>query len=236
LLKPIRLDFDKFIIVHFIVPFLLFAVVFAVLEFFRADLWITRHFYNASLHQWPYKEHWLVENVLHSGGRYLTYLLAAAAMLSWLISFRSNSALYPYRRPLLFLLVSGISGPLIIGLLKSHTHVDCPWSLALFGGDKPYIRLFDYMGNHLKAGHCFPAAHAGSGFTFLSLYFFLLLVKPDYKSYGLYFGLTLGTVYGVAQQMRGAHFLSHDLFSLAVCWFFSFILFMLFFRRQLQWT
>jgi membrane-associated PAP2 superfamily phosphatase len=232
----IRLDFDKFFVVHFIIPFLLFAVVFAALEFFRVDLWITGHFYNASLHQWPYKENWLIEDVLHIGGRNLTYLLATVIMLCWLISFRPDSILYPYRRPLLFLLISGISGPLVIALLKSYTHVDCPWSLALFDGDKPYIRLFDYAGSQLKAGHCFPAAHAGSGFTFLSLYFFLLLVKPDYKSYGLYFGLTLGTLYGIAQQVRGAHFLSHDVFALAVCWFSSLVLFMLFFRRQLQWT
>lgn len=232
----IRLDFDKFVIVHFTLPFLFFAVVFIALEFFRVDLWITGHFYNASLHQWPYRESWLLENVLHVGGRYLTYLLAAAAVLCWLISFRSNSALSPYCRHLFFLLISGISGPLIIVLLKNHAHVDCPWNLALFGGDKPYIRLLDYASSQLKAGHCFPAAHAGSGFAFLSLYFFLLLVKPDYKFYGLYFGLTLGIVYGIAQQMRGAHFLSHDIFSLAVSWFSSLVLFLLFFRKQLQWA
>ncbi|MCL7421426.1 MAG: hypothetical protein M8364_11040 [Methylobacter sp.] len=62
-----------------------------------------------------------------------------------------------------------------------------------------------------------------------------MLVKPDYKFYGLCFGLGLGMVYGIAQQMRGAHFLTHDLFALAVCWFSSFVLFMLFFRKQLQW-
>lgn len=236
MLEPIKLDFDKFIIVHFIRPFLLFVVVFGALEFFRVDLWITGHFYNASLHQWPYKENWLAENLLHMGGRYFTYLLAAAAVLCWLTSLRSSSVFYPYRRPLLFLLISSISGPLIIVLLKNSTHIYCPWSLALFGGDKPYVRLFDYASNHLKTGHCFPAAHAGSGFTFLSLYFFLFLVKQDYKFYGLYFGLALGIIYGVAQQMRGAHFLSHDVFSLAVCWFSSLVLFMLFFRKQLQWV
>jgi len=32
------------------------------------------------------------------------------------------------------------------------------------------------------------------------------------------FGLLAGTVFGLAQQLRGAHFISHDVASLAVCW------------------
>ncbi|WP_051961867.1 phosphatase PAP2 family protein [Methylobacter sp. BBA5.1] len=235
MLEPTKLNFDKFVLVHFIIPLLLFVLVLAVLEYFHVDLWVAGHFYNAGLHQWPHKESWLTENVLHVGGRYFTYLLAVAVALCWLISLRADSAFFRYRRHLLFLLISGISGPLIIVLLKNHTHIYCPWSLELFGGDKPYVRLFDYAGGNLEVGHCFPAAHAGAGFTFLNLYFFLLLVKPDYKFYGLCFGLVLGMVYGIAQQMRGAHFLTHDLFALAVCWFSSFVLFMLFFRKQLQW-
>ena len=31
-------------------------------------------------------------------------------------------------------------------------------------------------------------------------------------------GLAAGAVFGLAQQLRGAHFLSHDIASLAVCW------------------
>jgi membrane-associated PAP2 superfamily phosphatase len=100
--------------------------------------------------------------------------------------------------------------------------------LALFGGDKSYARLFDDVLSNLKMGHCFPAAHAGSGFTFISLYFSLLVVKPAYKLYGLYFGLALGLVFGAA------HFFIHDVFALAVCWFSSLMLFILFFRKQFK--
>jgi membrane-associated PAP2 superfamily phosphatase len=51
-----------------------------------------------------------------------------------------------------------------------------------------------------------------------------MAVKPEYKLYGLYFGLVLGIMFGASQQVRGAHFLSHDVFSLAVCWFSSLML------------
>jgi membrane-associated PAP2 superfamily phosphatase len=232
----IRLEFDKFIKFHFAIPFLLFLILFSGLEFARLDLWISQHFYNAELHQWPYKDNWLIETVIHSGGRYFIYISAASLLLCLLASFRSNSALHHYRRHLVFLLVAGISGPIIIALLKSHTHIYCPWYLTLFGGDKPYVRLFDYATSNLPVGHCFPAAHSGSGFTFISLYFFFFMVKSEYKWYGLYFGLVLGSVYGIGQQMRGAHFLSHDVFSLAVCWFSSLFLFIVFFRKRLKWA
>ncbi len=43
----------------------------------------------------------------------------------------------------------------------------------------------------------------------LSLLFALLILG---------IGLLAGTVFGVAQQLRGAHFLSHDVASLIVCW------------------
>lgn len=230
----IKLEFDQFIKFHFAIPLMLFLILFSGLEFTQLDLWITRHFYDAELHQWIYKESLLAETILHVGGQYFTYISAAGMVICLLASVRSNSAFHHYRCELVYLLVASISGPIIIALLKSSTHIYCPWSLTLFGGDKPYVRLFDYVTDNLKIGHCFPAAHAGSGFTFISLYFFLMLVKPEYKSYGLYFGLALGIVYGASQQVRGAHFFSHDVFSLAVCWFSSLMIFILFFRKQLK--
>lgn len=236
MLTEIKVDIDQFIVIHFVLPFLVFLLLFAGLEFIQLDLWISRHFYNTALNNWPYKEHWLTEKVLHSGGQYFTILITAVLFFSLLISFLPNFGLYWYRRHLSFLFLASICGPIIIILLKSSTHIYCPWSLSLFGGDKPYVRLFDYASKSLKVGYCFPGAHAGTGFAFVSIYFFLFAVKQEYKVYGLVFGLILGGAFGVAQEMRGAHFLSHDVFSLAVCWFSSLVLFILFFRKQLQWV
>lgn len=232
----IKLEFDQFIKFHFVIPLLSFLVLFSGLKSTRLELWISRHFYNAELHQWTYKDSRLTETILHTGGRYFIYISAAAMVISVLASLRSNSTFHRYRRELIFLLIAGISGPASITLLKSNSHIYCPWSLALFGGDKPYVPFFDDVSSNLEIGHCFPAAHAGSGFTFISLYFFLMIVKPEYKFYGLYFGLALGDLYGTSQQVRRAHFLSHDLFSPALCWFSSLVLFILFFRKQLKWV
>jgi membrane-associated PAP2 superfamily phosphatase len=231
----IKLGFDQFIKSHFAMP-LMCLILFSGLEFTRLDLWISRHFYDPELHQWIYKESLLAETILHTGGQYIVYLSAAVMLICLSASLRSNSAFHRYRRELIFLLVASISGPIIIALLKSSTHIYCPWDLTLFGGNKPYVRLFDDAPSDLKIGHCFPAAHAGSGFAFISLYFFLMAVKPEYKLYGLYLGLVLGFVFGATQQARGAHFFTHDVFALAVCWFSSLLLFILFFRKQLKWV
>jgi membrane-associated PAP2 superfamily phosphatase len=84
----------------------------------------------------------------------------------------------------------------------------------------------------MPIGHCFPSGHSGLGFTFVSLYFFFLLVKPERKYYGLSVGLIVGLIFGLAQEIRGAHFFSHDVFSLAICWFSSVLMFLVFFRKR----
>jgi len=66
------------------------------------------------------------------------------------------------------------------------------------------------------------------------VYFFFLMVKPEYKYYGLSAGLLAGFIFGINQEIRGAHFFSHDVFSLAICWFSSLLLFMVFFRKQFK--
>ena len=233
--QQIPLDFEHFIKTHFAIPFTVFMVIFVGLEFTTLDIQISEHFFNLPLHQWPLKENWLTETVIHKGGQTFSKIMGGLVLLILLISLSTKSTLYSYRKPLLFLFIASITGPIIISLIKNHTFIYCPWDLKLFSGKQPYIRLFDFAPADLEVGHCFPAGHAGGGFTFISLYFFLILVKPQYKNWGLYTGLLLGLIYGIAQQLRGAHFLSHDIFSLAVCWLASLSWFLIIFRKNLQW-
>jgi membrane-associated PAP2 superfamily phosphatase len=230
----VTIDKVSFIKYHFILPLIALAVFVLCLEFTQLDVWLASHFYNAELRLWPYREHWLTQTALHKGGRYFVYAIGVGALLFWLASWRSKSTLYDYRCHLTFFLLSGLAGPLIITYLKSHTHIYCPWDLTIFGGSKPHIRLFDPVQDNLGVGHCFPSGHSGLGFTFVSLYFFFLLVKPEHKYQGLSVGLLTGFIFGVNQEIRGAHFFSHDIFALAICWFSSLLLFMVFFRKQFK--
>jgi membrane-associated PAP2 superfamily phosphatase len=207
----------------------------AILELTDFDLALSKHFYNPQLKQWVYKNHWLLETVIHQGGKYLTETIGIIVFILAVRSFAVKSSFYPHRQAFVFLFIAIIINPIIITSLKNITHIYCPWDLKLFGSTQPYIRLFSAVTENLKVGHCFPAAHAGGGFTFISFYFFLWLVKAEYKYYGLGFGILLGLIFGIAQQLRGAHFLSHDVFSLAICWFSAVILFVIFFGKKQQW-
>lgn len=235
MLTPIRLDLDKFIIFHLLLPLALSALLFFGLELTGLDLWISGHFYSPGHKQWPYDQNWLAETAIHIGGRYFIYMFAAVVFMGLLASFRPASDFKSYRKPLCFLLLASVLGPVVISMLKNHTHIYCPRDLSIFGGNKPYIRLFDKVTTPSVIGHCFPAAHAGSGFTFVSLYFFFKVLKRELRFYGLYFGLLLGLVFGFAQQARGAHFFSHDVFAFAVDWLSCLSVFILFFRKQIVW-
>ncbi len=142
----------------------------------------------------------------------------AIVVLLLLVGSFLRPGLKPYRKDLAFILVAGISGPAIIGVFKTLTHIYSPWDLQLFGGEQPYLRIFDHVPVHAPVGHAFPAAHASGGFAWFSLYFALRRRAVPWYQFSLLLPLSLGLLFGLAQQARGAHFLSHDLVTLATCW------------------
>jgi membrane-associated PAP2 superfamily phosphatase len=107
---------------------------------------------------------------------------------------------------------------IVIGALKSLSDVDCPWSLTLFGGSKPYTGVFGARPAGLARGACFPGAHAGSGFALFALYFAFRESRPRLARWLLWAPLVVGTAFAVGQEARGAHFLSHDLWSAYLAW------------------
>lgn len=58
------------------------------------------------------------------------------------------------------------------------------------------------------------------------LYFFTLMVRPAWRWMALAASLMIGAIFGWTQQVRGAHFLSHDLWTLLICWVVALGLFM----------
>lgn len=58
-------------------------------------------------------------------------------------------------------------------------------------------------------GHCFPAGHASAGFAFIGGYFVIPERRPRTARIWLQDSLASGLLLGLAQQLRGAHFMSH---------------------------
>lgn len=111
----------------------------------------------------------------------------------------------------------------IIGLLKSQSDHACPWNML-----QPTVQGF--MWNmHLKHGHCFPGGHASTGFALMTGFFVYRLQQPKKAYFYLIAGLILGFAFGWAQMMRGAHFLSHNLWTAWMIWALNVISYGLFY-------
>ncbi|MDO9265430.1 MAG: phosphatase PAP2 family protein [Desulfosalsimonadaceae bacterium] len=213
--------------VHFIFPLLLLLAG-ILLEYSGLDLFLIRPFFDASTGKWPYKSHWLASGILHTGGKNFVVAIASGIFLVFVLSFLVER-LRPYRKGAAYLLAAGLAGPAFVSICKHMTHIYTPWHLEIFGGTQPYIRIFDAVPAGAKVGNAFPAGHSSGGFAFFSLYFLALVYKSSLRYAGLCFALALGFAFGIAQQVRGAHFFSHDLFSLVICWYAAMALYLVFF-------
>jgi len=67
--------------------------------------------------------------------------------------------------------------------------------------------------NGVAAGHCFPAGHATVGLWLAAFLIFWLPDQPKKALVVFCSGIALGFILGWVQQMRGAHFLFHTLWS-----------------------
>jgi membrane-associated PAP2 superfamily phosphatase len=209
--------------------------------FVAAYIWLYRSGADIALASWaffdPVQGHWrgadawLSNEALHSGGRWLIRGIVLAAVSLWVSTL--TGAASDWRRPAAYFVFAVVLTVGITGLLKTITNVDCPWDLSAFGGRFPYVPLFGDRPEELRPGRCFPAAHASSGYALMALYFVFRDRAPRLAYGGLGAGVLVGLVFGIAQQSRGAHFISHDLWSAMLAWLIPLTLYVFGFRCQL---
>lgn len=198
-------------------PLLALAAATVVLWTFGGDRWLADRLYAWEGHAWTLKSHLLTATVLHDAGKHATTALWLATAAAWLTA-TIRSSLAPWRRPLAYLTLTTLAATLLVSWIKSWSDVDCPWDLLRYGGARPWLGLFATRPAGLPRGVCFPAGHASAGYAWVATYFFARATRPHWRRWALAAGLCLGLAFGIAQQLRGAHFLSHDLWTLAICW------------------
>lgn len=205
----------RFLFIHFVLPLVAFTVLAAVLEATSIDLWLADHLFAWEGGKWSLRDSWLTRDLIHEDGRRLVTILAVALLL-FLFDSHFHPRLKRFRPGLWYLLASAVTAGVLINVLKELTHVDCPWDLTRYGGEFPYVKKFlPHPGAH---GACFPAGHASAGYAWFGLYYFALMYAPRWRWLALAVVMALGLVFGIGQQLRGAHFLSHDLWTLGLCW------------------
>lgn len=210
--------------------------VFVPLTFFfaatNADIAIAGLFFDSAGGGWSGAHSWWTNEFLHTGGRWAVRALVVMA-IAVAIAGNMDRSLRPVRRPALYFALSVILTTGIVGLLKVTTNVDCPWDLTAFGGRFPYVHLFADRPDTLRHAQCFPAAHASSGYALLALYFVFREHNAVWARLGLTLGIVTGLVFGLGQQARGAHFVSHDVWSAFAGWMVALTLYVFVFKTRL---
>ncbi len=226
--RPVRSDF---LFNHLLLPVVALLVVSGVLMGGGGDLWLADHLYRLEGSRWLLKDAWLTSGLIHRGGKWLS-IGASLLVIGALVRSCIDARWHRYRRPLLFLLLAVALSTGLVSLLKALTHMDCPWDLSRYGGARSLIGLFDARPADMPRAACFPGGHSSAGYAWVALYFFALVVHPVWRWRLLATALLTGAVFGVGQQLRGAHFLSHDLWSLGISWLVAVTLYLLMFRLR----
>lgn len=163
----------------------------------------------------PLRDHWLLTTVLHEGGRIVGWALALVLCVGVWWPFGVLRRIDTARR--LQWAATTLAAVLLVSMLKGVSPTSCPAELAAFGRGARYLSHWAWQSDG-GGGHCFPAGHASAGFAFMSGYFAFLREDPARARRWLIGGATAGLVLGLAQQVRGAHFMSHTLWTAWLCW------------------
>jgi len=106
----------------------------------------------------------------------------------------------------------------VVVVLKGISRTSCPWDLEVFGGAARYLSHWAWGQLDGGPGGCFPAGHASTGFAFVAAHFWLKPTHPSLARRWMWVALATGALLGISQQMRGAHFMSHTLWTVWLCW------------------
>jgi len=175
------------------------------------DFAMSGWFYDPAAHRFPLREAWLTEIVGHKGLKYVGTFLWFG-LLGIAIAFRE------WRREALHAALGAALAALAVTLLRGWSAHSCPWDLAVFGGSGQWYPIFGHVPADPGPGRCLPSGHASSGFALFSLYFALRVRCPRLARAGLALACTLGLLATVDQVARGAHFVSHSLWTAWVAW------------------
>ncbi len=178
------------------------------------DRSVSQQFGNAQGFAW--RDNWWLASVLHEGGRWLGLgLLTWLGWAAWRAGARPGPG--PSRRERLYWLGVMLASALLVPALKRGSATSCPWDLAEFGGHAAYVSHWLWRVADGGPGHCFPSGHAVSAFALLGWAFQWRAHRPR-RARALLAGVAAaGVVFGATQTVRGAHFVSHTLWSAWLC-------------------
>jgi lipid A 4'-phosphatase len=201
----------------------LLAAATLVFRYTDLDLTIVRQFYSGDsssgkpgipfplkdVQPWKWFYNW---------GFYPAWILGGGGLIVWIASF-CWARLKSWRDPGLFLGLLLILGP---GMLVNWVFKPCmsrprPRATIPFGGTQEFLPVL-----HVSSGEgdfSFPSGHAATGFYLMAPAFICYRRWPKTAVAFLAFGLTAGTVIGLARIVAGDHFPSDVLWAGGIVYF-----------------
>jgi membrane-associated PAP2 superfamily phosphatase len=118
-----------------------------------------------------------------------------------------------------FMLTTVLMALTTIQVLKRNSLTSCPWSLQEFGGGAQYVShwMLGAGDGDGDSGHCFPAGHSSGALCFLAVSVFMLWHNKRWAYALLAVVLLAGGIWGGTQLIRGAHYVSHTLWTATIC-------------------
>ncbi|HEX7868179.1 MAG TPA: phosphatase PAP2 family protein [Variovorax sp.] len=170
----------------------------------------------------PLRENPFMVHVMHEGARNLSWALVILLFVAIRWPFGLLRRLDTVGRVQLALTVLG--SVIAVSVLKHASHTSCPWDLQEFGGVARYVSHWSWGVSDGGPGGCFPAGHASAAFAYVGGYFVLRRVSTRAAAIWLWTAMVAGLALGVSQQLRGAHYMSHTLWTAWVCWMVGFVI------------
>jgi len=169
-----------------------------------------------------WRENPFMVHVMHEGARDLSWALVTALFVAirWPVGVlrRLNTG----DRAQLALTV--LAAVIAVSVLKHASDTSCPWDLKEFGGVARYVSHWSWGVADGGPGGCFPAGHASAAFAYVGGYFVLRRASARAAAIWLGVAVVAGLVLGVSQQIRGAHYMSHTLWTGWICWTVGFVI------------
>jgi membrane-associated PAP2 superfamily phosphatase len=164
----------------------------------------------------PWRDDAFLVHVMHESAKNLSWLLVIAlfAGIRWPLGVLRRLSVRARAQLAFTVLLSVIT----VSLLKHASHTSCPWDLKEFGGVASHVSHWAWKVYDGGPGGCFPAGHASAAFAYVGGYFVLRRVSPGAAALWLGVSLVAGLMLGVSQQLRGAHYMSHTLWTAWICW------------------
>jgi membrane-associated PAP2 superfamily phosphatase len=214
--------YSKTQLLDFIIPSIILTGLLFLSHQTTFDISMARHFFSPT-EGWIYRDNFVLEKILHKGG-VIAGIIFNVILVGLIIYFWKRPDKKKFRDYLGFIFISSLLTILAVFFLKKMTTFPCPWNSDPFAvGGTIVPPLWKMFSLDLPARHCFPGGHSSGGYCYLSMYFGYTFIYGKRNFFTLLPGLIIGLVFGITQQMRGAHFVSHDIATIILSIFCSWV-------------